>query len=97
MEKEELKPCEYTEKLKQHIDQPMIEILAAVEHDRWADWMAWVFKNGYWNEDGTFTIEKVKAERWQRQCLTDYKELSEEEKRSDRREVLRYIELLFNV
>ena len=40
----------------------------------------------FYNVDGTWTMPKWAVERWTRQMNTEYKNLSEEEKDSDRRE-----------
>jgi len=62
------------------------EALASNAHDAWAGWMRWVYDKGTWNPDGSFTINPASAERWARQMGTPYRELSEQEKDSDRDE-----------
>jgi hypothetical protein len=62
----------------------MREKLAALSHRIWAKWMMYLFAQCTMNEDGTATIPKDKVERWQRQMNTDYPDLSEKEKDSDR-------------
>ena len=51
-----------------------LEKLAALEHDQWAHWTAYMLNN--------LTDENIN--RWKRQIKTPYKELSEDEKEKDR-------------
>lgn len=74
------------------------EKLAAIEHERWADWQRWVHECGTmdWNQDGeqVLTIPLEHIQRWERQIATPYAELTEEEKQSDREQVDRYLHLI---
>lgn len=72
----------------------LMEKLAAVEHDRWADWQRHAFNQCHFNADGTATIPAWAVERWTRQIQTAYADLSEAEKESDRREVRRYLPII---
>lgn len=67
------------------------EELADIAHDAWSGWMKYLFEKGNKNDDGTFTINKDSVERWERQMKTDYKDLSEKEKDSDRIEADKYL------
>ncbi len=51
-----------------------VEAVAAVEHDQWIHWTAYMLDNN--------TAEN--AERWRRQITTPYAELTETEKDTDR-------------
>ncbi len=51
-----------------------IEKVAAVEHDQWAHWTAYMFAN----------LERENVARWRQQIDTPYAELTEAEKDSDR-------------
>lgn len=51
-----------------------IERLAALEHEQWAHWTAYMLAN----------MTPENAERWRRQIATPYAELTEREKDSDR-------------
>lgn len=62
----------------------IVEKLAAIEHDRWAAWHRYASVN--------WTPENLT--RWDRQMKTPYAELSEHEKESDRKEVMRYWPLI---
>ena len=62
------------------------EQLAEYAHYQWSGWMRYLFGKGEFNEDGTWTMPKWAVERWTRQMNAEYKDLSEEEKDSDRKE-----------
>jgi len=70
------------------------EKLAWLEHDIWANWMKYLFTKGTLNEDGSFTIEPASVKRWTRQMNTDYDNLPEKEKESDRNLVKRFLRML---
>lgn len=86
----------------------IIEKLAAIEHQRWADWQRWVHdccadiwfesaKNGdevLPTRHGGLVIPPELVERWERQIHTPYADLSESEKQSDREQVMRYWPLI---
>jgi hypothetical protein len=60
------------------------ERIAAVQHRIWAHWMEYLFSVCTLNEDGSCTIPADKVARWTRQVETDYAELTEQERASDR-------------
>lgn len=73
------------------------EQLAAIEHERWADWQKYMHSVGEVHIiDGKaflcFTQERINA--WNKQIETPYSELSEKEKDSDREQVDRYWPLI---
>lgn len=72
--------------------------LAAIEHERWADWQQWVHDQALKVEyDGKLHHIEIKAityKRWQRQIDTPYEELSWGEKQSDMEQVDRYWPLI---
>jgi DNA adenine methylase len=70
------------------------EKMAGLEHDRWSRWMNYLFSQGEDKEDGSFVIPPDKVERWKRQAKTDYGNLEEGEKDSDRKEVDKTLSLL---
>ena len=72
----------------------MIELLADFEYDRWSRWQKYLFSKCIVNSDGTLTMPKELVDRWTRQMNTNYKNLPEEEKNSDRREARRIIECI---
>jgi hypothetical protein len=71
-----------------------LEKLARAEHDSWSSWMNWLYRNGKWNEDGSFTISSEKAQRWFKLSVTRYEELDEPTKQFDRDEVKKVKPLL---
>ena len=74
----------------------MKEQLAEHAHNQWSGWMKYLFSKGEYNNDGTWIMPKWAVDRWTRQMNTDYNNLSEEEKNSDRieaDEVLKIINL----
>lgn len=73
-------------------DAQLIEKLAAIEHERWADWQKWCHKILRENCPSP-KLEEV-LERWDKQIETSYANLSEKEKQSDRDQVIRYWESL---
>lgn len=72
----------------------IIEKLADYEHDRWARWQKYLFSKCMIHQDGSLTIPKEFVDRWTRQVNTDYIDLSEREKDSDRKEAIRIIECI---
>ena len=77
------------------------EKLAAIEHERWADWQKWVHSRAYldWDAEGNtiycFKQEQISA--WDKQITTPYSELSDREKASDMEQVDRYWPLILNL
>jgi hypothetical protein len=73
-------------------DGELREQLAAIEHERWADWQKWCHK--VLRENNPSPEQGDILERWDRQIETPYAELSEKEKQSDRDQVDRYWQLV---
>lgn len=70
---------------------PMIEKLAALEHERWAHWQRYMHDQGARQPDGGLLLPADLVARWERQIETPYSALSEKEKESDREQVRRYL------
>lgn len=68
------------------------EELADIEHERWADWQKYCHSRGIEdkNGEGYLCIPSGLVKHWERQIATSYKDLTEEEKDSDREQVDRY-------
>jgi len=64
----------------------MREKLAAFAHSQWSGWMKYLFSKGTFNGDGTWTMPAWAVKRWRNQMNSDYSDLSEQEKNSDREE-----------
>ncbi len=76
------------------MNDKLVEALADYEHDRWSRWQKHVFDKSIKNEDGTYTIPSYLVERWQREINTEYNDLSESEKESDRKEARLMLECI---
>ncbi len=74
------------------------EKLAEIEHQRWADWQKYMHTHVYDSSESINPHLKVIPtelyNRWERQIMTPYSELSEAEKDSDRKQVERYWPLI---
>lgn len=64
----------------------VIEKIAEAQHKIWAHWMKYLFSKAKVNQDGSVTISADLVERWSRQMHTSYKDLTDTEKESDRRQ-----------
>ena len=73
-------------------EKKLTEIMANLEHQRWSRWQKYLFSLCKKNKDGSMTIPAESVERWQRQINTMYRQLSNEEKKSDRNEAFRSLE-----
>jgi len=60
------------------------ENLSSVQHEIWSRWMRYLFDKCLKNEDGSYLIPSDFVKRWERQMNTNYEQLSEKEKESDR-------------
>jgi hypothetical protein len=63
-----------------------IEDLAAYAHDAWSGWIDYLFAKCERGEDGMLIIPSDSVQRWSRQAATNYSDLPESEKESDRDE-----------
>lgn len=70
------------------------EQLAAIEHQRWADWQAYMHSLCERRDDGALVIPADRVEHWERQIATPYEALSEREKAMDMEQVDRYWHLV---
>ena len=75
-------------------DDKLLEMLAAIEHDRWAHWQRYVHSKCEPGPDGSLIIPAELADRWGAQIATPYSQLSEPEKESDREQVQRYLPVI---
>lgn len=86
------------------MEKEVFEKLAAIEHERWADWQKYLHSKcvkviDVDDEKGTENLREVTLpielfKQWERQIATPYEELSEVEKESDREQVRRYWDLI---
>lgn len=76
------------------MDADLIERLSDAEHYSWARWMDYLFSKSATLSDGSVCIPPQLVERWKRQAMTPYANLSESEKEPDRSEVRRIVPLI---
>ncbi len=60
------------------------EKIASEQHAIWSHWMKYMFTQGIYNKDGSWIMPAEKVERWSRQMNTDYVDLTDKERESDR-------------
>lgn len=70
------------------------ERLAENAHGAWSRWMTHIFSLSRETESGEVVIPIESVQRWRRQIATDYEDLPESEKQSDRNEADKIIKLL---
>lgn len=75
------------------IDKKLMEELSSQEHKGWSSWMEHLFSKCV-IKNGETTIPFEFVERWKRQIKTNYFDLSEEEKESDRNEVRKFLSIM---
>jgi cytochrome P450 len=76
------------------VSDELREKLAYLQHDIWASWMRYMFTCGTLNPDGTWTMPAEKVQRWQRQMVTPYSELTDNERESDRQQADKMLTVL---
>ena len=69
-------------------ESDLFEKLAEIEHQRWSDWQKWCHQVLRENCP-SLELERV-LEKWDKQIATSYADLTEKEKDSDRKQVMRY-------
>jgi hypothetical protein len=74
--------------------ETLVEDLAAIEHERWAHWQRYMHDKGKRRPDGSLVLPAELVRHWETQIATDYSNLSESEKNSDREQVRRYLPLI---
>lgn len=82
-------------------EDEFVEQGANLEHERWAKWQAYLHSKLYEIDDHRVSynnhlkiLPTELYERWERQIATPYKDLSEAEKESDRKEARTYLPLI---
>ena len=68
------------------------EDLAELCHTQWSGWMKYLFSKSTM-KDGECIIPRWATDRWLRQSATDYHNLTNDEKESDRKEADKFIVL----
>lgn len=70
------------------------EKLAERVHIQWSGWMEYLFTQGSFNDDGSWTMNPWAASRWTHQKNTPYAELTDTEKLSDLNQADIYLEVI---
>jgi len=76
------------------------EELAAFTHSQWSGWMMYLFSKCKSTTDGkdnvSMIIPKWAVDRWRRQMNTEYKDLPEEEKESNKQEAAKMMQIIIS-
>lgn len=89
--------------IPQSARESLREALAKYAHDAWSGWMKYLFEKGHsetLERPGDKMLERAwimpqwAVERWTRQMNTEYADLPEEEKKSDREEADRMLAIM---
>lgn len=72
----------------------LIEALASIEHDRWSHWQKYLHSTAEHQPDGSLRLAPELVRRWEKQMNSDYMTLTEEEKDSDREQVMKYLPMI---
>jgi len=75
-------------------DDEQVEALADYAHGAWSEWMSFLFANSDKRVRGDVIIPVHLVRRWEKQMRTQYKDLSESEKESDRQQARRILLIL---
>ena len=70
------------------------EQLARYAHEAWMGWMKYMFSKCTQNSDGSMILPAWAVERWTRQMTTPYTALPEAERKSDRAEADKILEIV---
>jgi hypothetical protein len=74
--------------------ESILDTLAAIEHERWSHWQKFMHAQCESTTEGALLIPPSLVARWEKQASTDFEDLSEKEKESDRDQVRRYLPVL---
>ncbi len=74
----------------------LVEKLSALEHERWSHWQSYMHGKCRKKDDGSLIVPAELVLRWEEQIRTDYSDLSEKEKDSDREQVKKYLPVIEN-
>ena len=81
----------YTEMEPQDVMNEFFDKLANKQHEIWSHWMKYQFTQCEPDDEGNLIIPKELVERWKRQMLTNYANLTHAERESDRGIVRKYL------
>jgi hypothetical protein len=77
-----------------HWEENKIEFWAEELHQIWSNWQKYLYSKCIKNDNGSLNIPKEFVDRWNRQINTEYKDLPEEEKQSDRELAKKVVDLI---
>lgn len=80
--------------MKNMKEKELIEKLADYEHDRWSKWQTYLFSKCLKSKEGELIIPKEYVERWTRQMNTSFRDLTDQEQESDRKEARKILEII---
>jgi hypothetical protein len=72
------------------------ETLADQSHEIWSHWMQYLLSQCLPANGGCYEIPAHLVERWERQIQTEYKDLTEREKDSDREQADKLLQAMLN-
>jgi hypothetical protein len=72
----------------------LVDTLADIEHRRWAHWQQYLHSKAVRQPDGSLLIPSDLVARWEKQISTDYTDLDERDKGSDRDQVTKYLPII---
>lgn len=72
----------------------LLEALASIEHERWSHWQKYLHSRAEKRPDGSLVIAPEDVERWEKQMNSPYEILTDEEKDSDREQVMKYLPIV---
>jgi hypothetical protein len=75
----------------------MLDQIADLQHEIWSHWLRYLFEVSLQNDDGTVTVPADKVERWKRQMITKYADLSDNEQNSDLEQARKIVDLISDV
>lgn len=81
----------------QKVLERRIDDLADIEHQRWAHWQKYMHGKAHRHEDGSLTIPPELVAQWERQINTNYSDLSEKERESDREQIRKIIPIIARI
>ena len=74
-------------------DDKIVDQMANKVFNVWTRWLRFIFANGKFNKDGSFTISESLTERWTGMMNTNYSQLTDKQKLSNRIIANYYIEV----
>lgn len=77
-------------------DNKLYQELASIQHDIWSHWMKYMFSQGVY-KDGDWVMPSEKVERWTGQMNISYRDLTDQEQKSDQEQVDKFWHLIMEI